>query len=181
LEIKQSGEPPYNFTLSTTAITSLDAGESAAFTIVPKTGLADGTHTAIITVTNNDKLSASLTVKFVVSNTEITITLNYEEIENGTPDVSSLGTPKISRSGTDTSNPPKKFTITVPGGFSYYLWEIDGTGTYAVYKEEGANKTSFTLDADNNYYNTPGGHTVRLTVTKNGIKYQVNIPFTIVN
>ncbi|MDR0444431.1 MAG: InlB B-repeat-containing protein [Treponema sp.] len=165
-----------SFALSRTAIDSLGSGETATFTVTPETGLDDRTHSATITVSNNDNLSATLTVTFTVSHTEITITLNFEEIQNA--DLSYLGTPTISRSGTGYN---KTYQVNVPSGYDNYKWEVDGSGTYAAYREEGASQNSFTLNVNNNYYNTIGGHSLMLTVRKNNLDYQVNIPFDIVD
>jgi uncharacterized repeat protein (TIGR02543 family) len=65
------------------------------------------------------------------------------------------------------------------------------TGTFAVAYSASSTRpgvsgstnsggSSFILDAGDVRYNSPGGHVLKLTVTKNGQQYQRAIPFTIV-
>ena len=82
---------------------------------------------------------------------------------------------------------PVTFNVTVesPELYSHFKWEIAGVGAHAggAFMQEGASLSSFTIDGENTGYNTLGGHILKLTVTRadNGLKYQVNIPFTIIN
>ncbi len=58
-------------------------------------------------------------------------------------------------------------------------WAVSGVGAYAGETVSGSG-ASFTLDASNEKYNTPGSHILKLEVQQNGMTYRINIPFTIV-
>jgi hypothetical protein len=62
-----SGTNASSFTLSRTAISSIAAGDTGSFTIVPNTGLLAGTYTAAVTVSGSNVTSQSFTVSFTVS------------------------------------------------------------------------------------------------------------------
>jgi hypothetical protein len=55
-----------SFTLSATSIDSIAAGGNAAFTVVPKAGLAEGIYAATVMVSGENSLSASLAVALTV-------------------------------------------------------------------------------------------------------------------
>jgi uncharacterized membrane protein len=58
-----------DFTLDKQTITSLAVKGEAEFTVVPKTGLAAGPHTATVTVSGSNDISASFEVSFTVTAT----------------------------------------------------------------------------------------------------------------
>ena len=66
LTVSLSGNNAASFTLSRTSIPSIALRGSATFTVVPRTGLAAGTHTATVTVRVANGISESFTVSFTV-------------------------------------------------------------------------------------------------------------------
>jgi len=103
------------------------------------------------------------------------INLNIKQITDGAPVINDSIT--ISQTGS-----PKIYPVTVstPSAYSSIAWEVAGVGNYEGQSVPGSGAT-FTLDAGNVKYNSPGGHTLLLTVTKDGQQYQKVIPFTITN
>jgi len=68
LAVGLAGENPGSFALSPAAIPSIAAGGSATFTVGPNTGLAEGTHTATVTVSGEYiEYSQSFNVTFTVT------------------------------------------------------------------------------------------------------------------
>jgi hypothetical protein len=104
------------------------------------------------------------------------ITLNLGQVIDGTP--LPFGSIRISRTGVGF---PVTETISVnssdfdPGSIR---WEIAGVGFFSgeIIVNSGS---QFTLNAADVRYNSLGGHTLTLTVRKNGLQYQREIPFTI--
>ena len=84
----------------------------------------------------------------------------------------------LSRSGAGGLSVSVNLTINTadydPGSV---VWEVFGAGVYADVTVNNA--ATFTLNAANNSYNTIGRHTLRLTVSKGGTKFMLNIPFEI--
>ncbi len=105
------------------------------------------------------------------------ITLSVEAIIDGTKD-ENFAPISISRGAVPAS---VTSTVTVTGTTysSSVTWTIDNVGTYTG--ETSGTGNSFTLNGADTKYNTLGGHVLELTVTVNGNKYQMNIPFTVVN
>jgi uncharacterized membrane protein len=71
LIVALSGTNAASFALSATSISSIAAGETGTFTLVPKTGLttaggATGTYTATVTVAGGDDITASFDLSFTV-------------------------------------------------------------------------------------------------------------------
>ena len=58
------------------------------------------------------------------------------------------------------------------------IWEVVGVGFFSGETVIGRG-ASFILNAADVRYNSLGGHTLTLSVRKNGIQYQREIPFTI--
>lgn len=58
------------------------------------------------------------------------------------------------------------------------VWEVFGAGSYPAIREE--NTAVFSLNSANPAYSTLGGHSIMLSVSKDGIPYMINIPFRIV-
>ena len=104
------------------------------------------------------------------------ITINIKQIIDDAPIIEDI---TISRSD------PYSLTRTVSVTASDYdsagsiKWEVAGVGIYAGRTVTGSGG-SFTLDANNIMYNSPGGHALILTVMKGGQQYRRAIPFTIV-
>ena len=105
------------------------------------------------------------------------IALDVAQIENGDP---VFTTPiVVSRNGLGGS---AAFNVSVSnaGNYSYFKWEIAGVGVMPSHVVEGASASTFTINGANPNYAALGGHVLKLTVTRNGVLYQVNIPFTII-
>ncbi|SBW00519.1 exported hypothetical protein [uncultured Eubacteriales bacterium] len=60
------GDNAANFTLSKSTVSSIAAGSSDTFTVVPNDGLAAGTYTATVTVSGNNVTVQTFTVSFTV-------------------------------------------------------------------------------------------------------------------
>ncbi|GHT59372.1 hypothetical protein FACS1894109_15170 [Spirochaetia bacterium] len=71
LTVELSGTGHDSFTLPQTVLASIAIGENNAFTVVPNTGLAAGTHTATVTVSGGNGITASFDVSFTVSSNPI--------------------------------------------------------------------------------------------------------------
>ncbi|MDR3284805.1 MAG: choice-of-anchor D domain-containing protein [Treponema sp.] len=67
LTIALSGTNPGSFTLSKTAISNLAPNGTDTFTIAPKTGIASGSHTATITVSGSNNITAGANVSVTVN------------------------------------------------------------------------------------------------------------------
>jgi uncharacterized membrane protein len=67
LTIAKGGTNPGDFTVSTNSLNSIAVGGNDIFTVVPIQGLAEGTHTATITVSGGNNIIATLNVRFTVA------------------------------------------------------------------------------------------------------------------
>ncbi len=67
LTVALSGTTASSFTLSKSTVSSIAAGGTESFTIVPKTGLLADTYTATVTVSGSNGTSQSFTVSFTVN------------------------------------------------------------------------------------------------------------------
>jgi len=67
LTITLSGSNPDSFTISQNSLSSIATGSMGSFTVVPNTGLGQGTYTARITVTGENGISEYFYVSFTVS------------------------------------------------------------------------------------------------------------------
>ena len=83
LDVKLLGVNANKFTLSKTKLDNIQRGESAEFTVVPKTGLTPGTYTAEVAVSsdNPDIATKAFKVSFVVKEAPPTygISLNWSD------------------------------------------------------------------------------------------------------
>lgn len=66
LAVTLSGTNADSFELSATTIADIDSGENTTFTVTPKTGLAAGTYTATVSVSNTDVSAKTFDVSFTV-------------------------------------------------------------------------------------------------------------------
>ncbi|GHU15591.1 hypothetical protein FACS1894163_02880 [Spirochaetia bacterium] len=121
-----SGTNSGSFALSTTSISSIVTGGTGSFTVVPKTGLAAGTYTAMVTVSGGNGIAASFDVSFTVT---LAPTYGFSLSQTGTHTFPAA----IAGYGTQTA---KSVTITNTGD------QATGALTAAL---SGANSTSFTL------------------------------------
>jgi len=105
------------------------------------------------------------------------ITLNVKQIADGAPIIADITISLTGKGGI-----PAAFTVSVNASDydeNSIRWKVAGVGSYAGQYIDGSG-ASFTLEANQIKYNSPGGHVLILTVAKNGIDYQRAIPFTIV-
>ena len=104
------------------------------------------------------------------------VTISVEHVIDGTP--LPFGSIRISRTGVGF---PVTETISVNASdfdSGSIIWEIEGVGYFSGETVIGRG-SSFILNAADVRYNSLGGHTLTLSVRKNGIQYQREIPFTI--
>gem|GEM_PF-1174108 len=80
LTVSLSGTNASSFTLSRTTIPSIALRGSATFTVVPRTGLAAGTHTATVTVRGANGIEASFPVSFKVNEGLYSIALDATDV-----------------------------------------------------------------------------------------------------
>ncbi len=66
LNVTLSGADAGEFTLSTSSVDSINEGGTGSFTVVPKTNLTPGPHTATVTVSNSNIPAKSFNVSFTV-------------------------------------------------------------------------------------------------------------------
>jgi len=111
----------------------------------------------------------------------ITITFDFSELLVQDPNAPAFESGiTLSRSGVG-DNKERNVTITVPYTYDSIRWEIPGVGTYAAQPPVSGDSPTITLDAGEIKYNSPGGHTVEVTVTVGGMQYRGNFIFWIVN
>jgi hypothetical protein len=67
LTAELSGTNSESFTLSTPAISSITVSDTRTFTVIPNTGLEEGSHTATVTVSGNNGITANFDVSFTVN------------------------------------------------------------------------------------------------------------------
>jgi len=104
------------------------------------------------------------------------IILEVNQIIDGAPIIATI---TISQTG---NGYPTIFTVSVNADdfdAGSIAWEVAGVGVYAGQTVTGSG-ASFTLDATEVKYNSPGGHVLTVTVTKNGSLYQRAIQFSII-
>ncbi|GHV79969.1 hypothetical protein AGMMS49944_17600 [Spirochaetia bacterium] len=103
------------FTLSTTGISSIAAGGTGSFTVVPKTGLPVNTYTATVTVSDRYGITASFQVSFKVNQGSPTYGINLSQ--TGRLDWGKIAVTKVKSETvtiTNTGNQPTgTLTITV--------------------------------------------------------------------
>jgi len=142
-----SGTNASDFTLSGTPISSITVGGTGSFTVVPKTGLSAGTHTATVTVTGSNSISASFNVSFTVNSK----TIDIKAISGVTAPVTGA-TPVTSIAATD------QYTGTVSwnGNPSTFAAATAYTATITL-----SAKTNYTLSGVTaNYFTVSGATTV---------------------
>ena len=125
----------------------------------------------IINCNNDDDQNSYKTV-----NDAQDIDISVGHIIDGTP--FPFGSIRISRTGIGF---PVTETISINASdfdSGSIRWEIAGVGHFSEETIIGSGSL-FTLNATDVRYNSLGGHTLTLTVRKNGILYQREIPFTI--
>jgi hypothetical protein len=127
LTVELSGTNAGSFTLSPSSINSIAVNETDTFTVVPHTGLAAGTYTAVVTVSGDNGISAGFTVSFTVNPSSPVYSIGLSKTDTYTFPAATVGY------GAQTA---ETVTITNTGNQS--------TGSLTV-GLSGANAGSFTL------------------------------------
>jgi|GEM_PF-2528335 len=156
LEAALSGAGLGSFTITQPLSTTLATGGSTSFTVVPKTGLAVGTHTATVTVTGDNEISKTFDVSFTVNKKTLTVNVTVND--------------KI-YDGTDTATINEASLEGVVGGDEVTL--TNGTPTFSsvnVGNDIPINFTAFSISgaASDNYSLTqPTGIKANITAAPN--------------
>jgi uncharacterized membrane protein len=154
-----SGTHTNSFTLSATSIASIAAGSTGTFTVVPKTGLAAGTHTAAVTVSGGNGISDSFDVSFTVlqSGSQARFAYYWVNQDGG-----------LAITGDTTVAPNAALTISAQGeGYTGHQWFLNGAST----GQAGGAYVFSSAKA--------GKHTVDLVVMKDGKSYSATITVTV--
>ncbi len=147
---ENKGDFIFSSGLSSTTIRSIQAGQTATFTVQPNANLRIGEHKATITVSGTDLTTQSVTVSF-------TVTAAPKPIIEITPTLLDFSTASIGYSPVT----PKTFTVTNNGN-------ADATGLSIALTEEGAKYYTLTYDNTSNVLAI--GESLTVTVApKNGL------------
>jgi len=144
------------------------------------TGLAGGTtYYFYARSAANDNYEAGTGYSSVqiitLQNQTIAVTLDVSELVEKGPNFDSNIT--ISRSGAGAN---QSANVTVTGVFNSISWKIPGVGAHSAQSVSGTTAL-IQLDAENEIYNSPGWHTVTITVTVGAMEYMTSFRFRIVD
>ena len=154
--------------------TSINAGETAAISVRPKTGLAAGTHTDTLTITDNNGVSLTANLSF-----EVTAAPTYTATVNPTSKTFPAATAGYS------AQTAQQFTITNTGtGQITGLSAILGGSSFeisTVLSETSINAgETAAISVRPKTGLAAGTHTDTLTITgSNGVSLSVNLSFTV--
>jgi len=124
LLITISGENPNSFLLNKTTITDIAAGESIAFAVAPKTGLAPGEYAATVTVSGENGIGAFFNVNFIV--TTKTYIVIFSVVSGGVLTATVDGIEIIS--GDSIGEGKSVIFAAVPSaGFRIKVWTLNGS------------------------------------------------------
>ena len=165
LDVVLSGTNASSFALSNTSMESITPGGTSSFTVVPVTGLLEGTYTAAVTVSGDSVTAQTFHVSFTVEKLVYEITASPVEIDFGSA-FEGYGTISA-RTVTVTNTGNRSVTLTQPTATNYIIGALsqttlapDAAATFTVatrtglsadtYTEEisieGSNGTAATLD-----------------------------------
>jgi uncharacterized membrane protein len=168
LTIAKSGAEPGSFAVSTNSLNSIAAGGNDSFTVVPVTGLAEGTYTATITVSGENEITAGFNVSFTV---DAAAEENAVDIAIGIAD-EHIDLTKSTEN--DLSQELGKFLqLTAPEGYTSYAWYVD-------MDPGGYNTISDRIIEIPAYWHSYGTHSVLLQYEKDGIPYGCEVLFRVV-
>ena len=155
-----------SWTSSNTGVASVNNGTVTA--------VSPGSATITVTTADGGKTDTCVVTVNAAQGTA-GITLNVEQIVDGAP---LFGIIVISRTNTGF---PVTYTVSVDASdfdTGSISWEVAGAGIFFGQTVIGYG-SSFALNATDVIYNSLGGHTLILTVRKDGLQYRRAIPFTI--
>jgi hypothetical protein len=169
-------------------IASIAAGGNATFTVRPALGLGAGTYTGIITVTYDGGRTATANLSFEVNEASpgSHITIYVGDIVDGTPIIMHNGNPVSSSNPLTVSRSGSPVSINITGTFTYLRVWFNLTGSAPgivelIKTSSPGDPTTVTLDAAANPENYPiGTHYLMIEVEVDGLPYQANIPFKVV-
>jgi hypothetical protein len=156
LTVDLSGSGGENFVLpglSGGSIAGIAAGESTNFAVAPKTGLAEGSYTAVVTLRGEQDLRAACNLSFTVSDTRIAGSISIS-FADAFPDEPELNYGNVELNGAGEIPLAWGASIAVQTGTKYYktIW-IDGEAASTLNRNTAAylfNPTGL----------APGPHTV---------------------
>jgi hypothetical protein len=173
-----SGANSGSFFLSNTMISSIAAGGTGAFTVVPKTGLAVGTRTVTVTVSGGNGIWASFTVSFTVNTVNtvpagkiITAWVTAHTVEASALNAAVTRTPGVDDTDPDTGS-HVTFTVTGTGYGTTFVWTVNNE-----VKQSGTNN-SFDFNAT---WKSDGTYYIGLVVTKDSVQYSKEYTVTVTN
>ena len=155
LTIALSGSHADSFSLSNTTQSSLGVGSTGTFTVVPKTDLSAGTHSAIVTVSNANVTPQSFGVSFIVSADDhgdsfsnatylgtISNTVSY-----ASGAINPSGDVDFFRFAVPGTNRYSTYTLTVPAGFVATVYDVNQSVISAI----SGNPNQYVLRSGINY------------------------------
>jgi uncharacterized membrane protein len=179
LTIGKSGANPGSFTVSKTSLNDIAAEGIDSFTVVPTTGLALGTYTAVITVNGGNDLNASLNVRFTVTETPA--------YAIGLSETGTYVFPAVTTGyGSQTARP---ITVTNTGSQATGTLTIGKSGVNAYeFTVSTTSLNSIAVNGNNNFTVAPatglaeGTYTATITVTgENDLSAGFAVSFTVSN
>ena len=148
LSVALSGTNAASFTLSKTSIEAIDAGASDSFTVVPKTRLSAGAHTATVTVSGDDVTAQTFDVSFTVEEPRYAIAANPAAIDFGSAIEGYGSVAAVTVTVTNTGN--MSVMLTQPEADSYSIGALSqttlnpgDTATFTVSPETGLKAGSY--------------------------------------
>jgi uncharacterized repeat protein (TIGR02543 family) len=139
LTVALSGTNSDAYTLSASGIGPINMDKSAAFTVAPKTGLAEGSYTAKVTISGENGPDVSFNVSFTVSNSGTgSVDITVPVFTDAGADLNTNAEYTVYRTGS-----PGEVTITLTGtqAGDKIRWvesaKVRGTGTSITLKASG--------------------------------------------
>lgn len=176
LTVTLSGNDSGSFTLSKASINSITSGGNDSFTVTPKTGLAAGTYTAIVTVSGENGISESFDVSFTVN--AATYGVSLSQSGTYTFPAAAVGYPAQQAYSITVNNTGNQAT----GGLTVALSGNDG-GSFTLSK---ASIDSIVVSGNDSFTITPktglaeGTYTATVAVSGgNNISAAFNVSFTV--
>jgi len=170
LSVALSGDNPGSFAASSTTISSVvTEGGTATFTVTPNLGLAVGTHTAIVTVTGGNQISAAFNVTFTVNIPDQAFTINWQDFIDRAPGNEAITAPNITFMALWAGN--AAIAVADPAGvFESVRWFFGGseiTGDATTDTDTGTTTLSLSLQNIGSGIG-PRNVTIRVEVDRNG-------------